>query len=405
MLPPPVTSTARPAVVRRVSKPTAEKRGGRTKLHRAAMANDHHQLAHLLQQDTYLVRRSSKLTIPGKDLSLDINAKDEIGRTALHWAVTLNHVESINVLLQDGRTDRNCQDEDGRTLLHEAAINGFDNLIEVLLPSRDSQGNSVGKQSLEGNKGNTAWLDKSDRRGRTALHWAAEYGHLPVVKCLIDSGASASSTNHDQKDTALHRAALRNNATVVDYLIDKKPELAYAKNNAGDTPLDIVKRTTKDWKYMVGVLRKSVQHVDAQNEKYAYPLLAQSCIQVMSTVLTQGVCGQVAPGAHVTEVEERMVKNYLPEVVQHACLNWVPHLEKSGITLNDDDQFHKFLQEHFLHWLEALSWMRKLSEAIRSINSLESIALVSQQSTFHEMSANPSLRLAGVLICLHLSMI
>jgi hypothetical protein len=39
---------------------------------------------------------------------------------------------------------------------------------------------------------------------------------------------------------------------------------------------------------------------------------------------------------------------------------------------------HQFLQEHLLHWLESLGWMRKISEGIHAIASLESIAAVSQ---------------------------
>jgi hypothetical protein len=39
---------------------------------------------------------------------------------------------------------------------------------------------------------------------------------------------------------------------------------------------------------------------------------------------------------------------------------------------------HQFLQVHLLHWLEALSWMQKVSEGIYAITSLESIIAVSQ---------------------------
>jgi hypothetical protein len=37
---------------------------------------------------------------------------------------------------------------------------------------------------------------------------------------------------------------------------------------------------------------------------------------------------------------------------------------------------HHFLQEHLLHWLEALGWMQKVSEGIYAIISLESITTV-----------------------------
>jgi hypothetical protein len=45
----------------------------------------------------------------------------------------------------------------------------------------------------------------------------------------------------------------------------------------------------------------------------------------------------------------------------------IQHLEKSGAQLHDNDQVHRFLQVHLLHWLEALSWIGKTSEGILAI--------------------------------------
>jgi hypothetical protein len=112
------------------------------------------------------------------------------------------------------------------------------------------------------------------------------------------------------------------------------------------------------------------------DEKQAHQMLAANCIQLMSTSLTQDICDIRAPGMLVTNVESSRVEKCLPPEVQYACLYWVQHLQKSSVQLHDNDQVHRFLQEHLLHWLEALSWMRKMSEGIRAINSLESIALV-----------------------------
>ena len=106
-------------------------------------------------------------------------------------------------------------------------------------------------------------------------------------------------------------------------------------------------------------------------------MLAGSCMQLMSASLRQDICGVDAPGMLVSEVERSKVEHCLPPGVQYACLYWVRHLQKSDATLRNNDQVHRFLQEHFLNWLEALSWMQKSSEAIRAITSLESIALVS----------------------------
>ncbi|RDW57291.1 hypothetical protein BP5796_12741 [Coleophoma crateriformis] len=65
-------------------------------------------------------------------------------------------------------------------------------------------------------------------------------------------------------------------------------------------------------------------------------------------------------------------------LVRYSCTFWVDHLrdcdspQKQIILLNNED-VHKFLQKHFLHWLEALSLIRKISEGILAITSLEQI--------------------------------
>ena len=132
------------------------------------------------------------------------------------------------------------------------------------------------------------------------------------------------------------------------------------------------------------------------DEKLAHQTLAESCIQLMSTSLKQDICGLDAPGVLITEVESSRVEQYLPPEVQYACLYWIEHLQKSGARLYDNDQVHQFLETHFLHWLEALSWMRRISEGILAISSLESIALVSLPPACHEYAIDLSSRHATV---------
>jgi hypothetical protein len=125
----------------------------------------------------------------------------------------------------------------------------------------------------------------------------------------------------------------------------------------------------------------------------------------MSTALKQDICDQHTPGVLVTDVEIRKVEQSLPPDVQYACLYWVQHLQRSGMQLHDDGQVHQFLKAYFLHWLEALSWMRKISEGILAITSLESIALVSVSEYITRYSTNLPFRLGIVRSYMHLSMI
>ncbi|OCK73411.1 WD40 repeat-like protein [Lepidopterella palustris CBS 459.81] len=105
--------------------------------------------------------------------------------------------------------------------------------------------------------------------------------------------------------------------------------------------------------------------------------LAKSCIDLLSGFLKQDICKRNAPGADIRDLNDDQIGAYLPVEIQYACLYWVGHLGKSEAQLYDNCQFHRFLQDHFLHWLEALCWMREISAGIRAIAALESTVLAS----------------------------
>ena len=111
--------------------------------------------------------------------------------------------------------------------------------------------------------------------------------------------------------------------------------------------------------------------------KQAHQRLADCCIRLMSTSLKQDICRVDSPGVLSTNMESSRVEQCLPPEVQYACLYWVEHLQKGGVQLCDNGHVHQFLQQHLLHWLEALSLMRKTSEGVLAITSLESTVNVS----------------------------
>jgi hypothetical protein len=117
------------------------------------------------------------------------------------------------------------------------------------------------------------------------------------------------------------------------------------------------------------------------DEKLTHRALAANCIQLMSESVKQDICGLGTPGAVVADVASSQINQCLPPEVQYACIYWVQHVQKSGMQLYDNDEVHQFLQEHLLHWLEALGWMQKVSEGFYAIESLESIVTVSQLSS------------------------
>ena len=57
---------------------------------------------------------------------------------------------------------------------------------------------------------NRSILNHKDRHGYTALHYAAENGHVEVVKLLVEAGLPISMPGPDRM-TALHLASSRGN--------------------------------------------------------------------------------------------------------------------------------------------------------------------------------------------------
>ena len=92
-----------------------------------------------------------------------------------------------------------------------------------------------------------------------------------------------------------------------------------------------------------------------------------------------------APGSQTSQVESDHLQKYLPSEVQYACLYWVQHLQKGDTQVYDGEEVHQFLQDHLLHWLEALGWMDKASEGIQAILFLETYISVSYLSITYQI--------------------
>jgi hypothetical protein len=108
------------------------------------------------------------------------------------------------------------------------------------------------------------------------------------------------------------------------------------------------------------------------DEKRAHKDLVDCCIKLMSATLKQNICDLQNPGSLTTDVERGRVEKTLSPEVQYACIHWVQHLQKGDVQLQDNSQVHKFLEEHFLHWLESMSLIRETSKIVPALKSLES---------------------------------
>jgi hypothetical protein len=116
------------------------------------------------------------------------------------------------------------------------------------------------------------------------------------------------------------------------------------------------------------------------DEREAHTKFAAQCLQRLSASdgLKEDMCNFRAPGRLRTEVDKQTIDAYIPLDVQYACQYWVYHLKEGRDVICDNDQVYNFLMCHFLHWLEALSLIGRLSESISMIDNLLLITDVSR---------------------------
>ncbi|KAH0620078.1 hypothetical protein JD844_014658, partial [Phrynosoma platyrhinos] len=228
---------------------------------------------------------------------VDIRAKNNIDRTALHWAAGagneqanghnllhcaaqrghLKVIEFIMEDLEDVRLDK--KDKMDRTAFHLAAGNGQLEVVEFLVASGCTRNVKDKKEftncpncwvSLPRIYGgyytdlqekNTALhlaaknghaqvlqklieigmdLDEENIKKMTCLHYAALNGCEDMARVLINAGIQTDALNY-QNASAMHIAVLHNHPTVVKLLIDAECDLDIP-DNQGKTSLDIAAR-------------------------------------------------------------------------------------------------------------------------------------------------------------------
>lgn len=108
----------------------------------------------------------------------DVNAKCARGFAAMHAAAKSGHADLIFALNTDHKADLEEKDNMGRTPLHWAAFSGNIEAIKTLM-------------SLGAN------IEARDLAEETPLHRAAGWANLETVKTLYQFGADTEARDHD----------------------------------------------------------------------------------------------------------------------------------------------------------------------------------------------------------------
>ena len=136
-----------------------------------------------------------------KGVGVDVNAADDDGVTALHWAAELGHVSIIRVLLDVDGINVNAATSEGATPLHWAVDSGLRDVVLALLNAP----NVLVSPALIENK-------------TTPLHSAAAAGSAELVGDLIASGATINAGDV-YGDTPLHAAVTSGSGPCVRLLL------------------------------------------------------------------------------------------------------------------------------------------------------------------------------------------
>ncbi|MGH9338129.1 MAG: ankyrin repeat domain-containing protein [Acidobacteriota bacterium] len=135
--------------------------------------------------------------------SVNVNAAQVDGMTALHWAAYQDDLETVKLLVEAG-ADVKATNRYGVTPLALACQNGNGPMVELLLDSgADPNAALPGGETALMTAARTGRMDpvrilisrgadvnaKETRHGQTALMWAAAEGPVEVVEELIKAGA------------------------------------------------------------------------------------------------------------------------------------------------------------------------------------------------------------------------
>ena len=173
--------------------------------------------------------------------SLKVDHKNICGKTALHYAVELNHTEIAKSLLESGASIQEV-DGDGYTPVHIACKHGREELLVEMLGEISPQNASTERVMTD--SGNTAVVNLITNDGKTPLLVArcASNPSLEIIKTLLDNGSDLEKVDHF-KNTALHLFNAKDDVEACTAILDKAREqskqLLEKKNINLEIPLHV----------------------------------------------------------------------------------------------------------------------------------------------------------------------
>jgi ankyrin repeat protein len=118
-----------------------------------------------------------------------VNAENNAGWTALHWACMYGKLEAVQILVERGYGTVDAENRDGDTPLHFACFHGRLPVVQYMV-------------TMTG-----AYIHAVNAKGNTPLHLASKHGCTPVVRYLVEMCHADVNARNINGETPLLAAA------------------------------------------------------------------------------------------------------------------------------------------------------------------------------------------------------
>ncbi|CAH2297216.1 ankyrin repeat and death domain-containing 1B isoform X1 [Pelobates cultripes] len=353
----------------------------------------------LLQKEMEFHVAAKKNDVPTmmslKDQRININSKNNLNRTALHFAVAGNNLQAVSFLLHHkARVD--IVDKHGLCVLHLAAWSADLTIFQMLIKAGADQkttnedGMNVLHFAAQNNKNaivdylltelQLQDLDILDKKGRKPFHLAAEAGHLEMINNLLTLKLFTPEKDKEG-NTALHLAAKNGHRDVVEILIERYENIDDPNEN-GATPFYLAVEGCREKRMDPLLMAESdnpTTHVCPQNEKVKQ--CHEACAELL---LTAG-----------SDINTTTHDDYgaLHIAAENGCISLVRFLIENNIDMNPkpDDKNPPL---HLAILKDHMPIVDVLLESGYNFNAINS----RQQTTLHLVAENNNIDLVEKLL-------
>ena len=170
------------------------------------------------------------------------------------------------------------------------------------------------------------------------------------------------------KDVATLRRTLNNLHSVLDLPVDDLMTIRLLHPSFLDFLLD--RSRCSDPQYYI-------------DQRLVHRDMYKQCLQTLSKHLGRDICNLQHPAARTVDLNRTEVARHIQPCVQYACRFWVYHYTRSDVDTNRCADVEVFLQKHFLHWLESLALLNRVSDAVYMVHALDSMFSVRDPLSEH----------------------